>query len=648
MPSVKLHQISKTAASLIFGIMLVAVFGLFLSQASAQVSLGIEYGSNLNLGTRDIRETAMSIINVFLGFLGVIAVALLIYGGYLYMTSQGQADKIEKAKKILLNTVIGLVVILLSYAIAVFLVNQLAKIITSGGPVGPGGGGYFPGGALGGSVYKEVYPEPGAVNVPRNTLIMAMFNEEINVGTVINLSSAPSQCPPGTAGSTCGFLAGDADDPNVKIKRVDEVNPLPSDQVIAMTDPTHKNFVFDPLESLGSPIEVTNYQTTLSENIERANGIGTPGFTWSFQVSNVFDTAPPHIVSVIPQYDQTVNMNAVIQINFNEPVNIVGATLPGNIELTNDTNVVLGQGPEITNNLIISNLFKTVEVISTVPCPMPSGQPTNSCGVVPYCLPANANLTALVKAALVNPTTHETIDPLSGITDAAGNSLDSGIGNLNVSQCQAENCSLNGQADGRPINDPDQFATTVVNDNYWWTFFTNNLLDLDEPQIIEVILPPENQESLDPDDEVMFVPKNQYIKAIFSEYMMSSTLNTENFKVFNEVLCLANYGADCNQMSDNTDWPLEVCDYITAGEGECLYPRGGLAIMKDNYPVLQTTSGELHNVTKVYLKTYPPYLDGLNWYNPRLTSEMKDLYQNCFYNPQTGEPEGPASNPPNH
>lgn len=670
MPLFKKHTLSKIATVVVFLATLIAVFCLSNFALAQDISLGLEYGSPLQLGTRDVRDIVMAIVNVLLGFLGVVAVLIILYGGYLYMTSQGETDKIDKAKKILINGAIGLVIILLAYAIVIFIIGQLGEV-TVGPQAGPPGGGYtVGGGALGGGVLEAVYPEPGAANIPRNTMIMVMFNEEMDINTIIEPGSSPPQCV-GIA-VPCGYIAyiSDPEDPNIKIVNQTEASdPLRYDQVVVTASDDHKNFVFDPIEYLGNANSYTNYSVNLSDAIMRANGLNAfmvGGYTWSFQVSNILDLTPPHVTEVIPVTEpgQTVFKNTIVQINFNEAINVVAATMPENIALTDDTGVSLGAGPVISGTLTVSNLFKTVEFISDEQCLDEFGNPViNSCGVTPYCLPGDALITALIKAALVN-TSHEVTNPLSGVNDAAANSLDGGVGNANNAQhsfCEVNlelTCNLNGQADGRPADGENQFAQDTANDSFWWQFNTNNEMDLDPPEIITVWIEQgaiEVQESLSPDDEVVLVPRNKTIKAIFDEYIMSSTLNTTNFKIFNEALCFANYGtspqSECVEMLDSEDWPPELLGCIYEDpQTECLYPRGGFTISKSNYSTLQTVNPvrTLNNITKAKLNTYSPYLDGLEWYNPRITSDVKDMYQNCFFDVNLQRPVGPPPNPPIH
>lgn len=81
------------------------------------------------------------IINVVLGLLGILFVGLIVYGGYTYMISQGSQDQIKKAKGILTTAVIGLIIVLISYAIADFVISRLAAVFGQGGLGTPGGGG---------------------------------------------------------------------------------------------------------------------------------------------------------------------------------------------------------------------------------------------------------------------------------------------------------------------------------------------------------------------------------------------------------------------------------------------------------------------------------------------------------------------------
>ena len=81
-------------------------------------------------GQGSIRQLALQIVNFFLGFLGIVAVMMIIYGGFLYVTAAGNDEKVGQAKKIIMYAVIGIIIILVSFAI-VNTVLQAGQGITS-------------------------------------------------------------------------------------------------------------------------------------------------------------------------------------------------------------------------------------------------------------------------------------------------------------------------------------------------------------------------------------------------------------------------------------------------------------------------------------------------------------------------------------
>lgn len=82
-------------------------------------------------GQGSARELILTFLNFFLGFLGLIAVIMIIYGGVLYVTAAGNQENIDKGKKIIMYAVVGIVIILLAFA----LVNTLLGGLGAGGDV---------------------------------------------------------------------------------------------------------------------------------------------------------------------------------------------------------------------------------------------------------------------------------------------------------------------------------------------------------------------------------------------------------------------------------------------------------------------------------------------------------------------------------
>lgn len=83
------------------------------------------FQDNVGLGSADPRDIVAKVIQVILGFLGIIAVIIILLGGFKWMTAGGNEDKVGEAKKLITAGIIGLVIILAAYAIANFVLTQL-------------------------------------------------------------------------------------------------------------------------------------------------------------------------------------------------------------------------------------------------------------------------------------------------------------------------------------------------------------------------------------------------------------------------------------------------------------------------------------------------------------------------------------------
>jgi TRAP-type C4-dicarboxylate transport system permease small subunit len=95
-----------------------------------QINANLAYGTTTGLGTRDIREVIMLIINVILGFLSIVAIVIILWGGFKWMTAGGNEDQVGEAKKLIIAGVVGMAVIFTSYAVALFVVRSLVNVST--------------------------------------------------------------------------------------------------------------------------------------------------------------------------------------------------------------------------------------------------------------------------------------------------------------------------------------------------------------------------------------------------------------------------------------------------------------------------------------------------------------------------------------
>lgn len=75
----------------------------------------------------DLRQTIANIINVALGFLGIIAVIIVLVGGFKYMVAGGDEQKTKDARGWIISGIIGLAIILSGWAITSFVIGQLIE-----------------------------------------------------------------------------------------------------------------------------------------------------------------------------------------------------------------------------------------------------------------------------------------------------------------------------------------------------------------------------------------------------------------------------------------------------------------------------------------------------------------------------------------
>ena len=73
------------------------------------------------LQANSIPELSGDVIRGLLGITGAISLFMMVWGGLVWMTSQGNAEKLKKGKDTVLWTILGLIIIFLSYVILNFI-----------------------------------------------------------------------------------------------------------------------------------------------------------------------------------------------------------------------------------------------------------------------------------------------------------------------------------------------------------------------------------------------------------------------------------------------------------------------------------------------------------------------------------------------
>lgn len=73
-------------------------------------------------------ETVGTIVYMLLSFTGVIFLVLMVYAGWLWMTARGEEAEVEKAQKIIISSVIGLIILVGAYSITTFVVPRMTDV----------------------------------------------------------------------------------------------------------------------------------------------------------------------------------------------------------------------------------------------------------------------------------------------------------------------------------------------------------------------------------------------------------------------------------------------------------------------------------------------------------------------------------------
>lgn len=103
----------------------------FAPGGAAQTNVG-KVGTSAGISSAtDLPTIIGNIINVVLGFMGIVLLFYLLYGGFKWMTAGGDSKGVDEAKTMIRNAIIGLVIIVSSYAISNFVLSQL--LVVTGG-----------------------------------------------------------------------------------------------------------------------------------------------------------------------------------------------------------------------------------------------------------------------------------------------------------------------------------------------------------------------------------------------------------------------------------------------------------------------------------------------------------------------------------
>lgn len=128
-------------------ITMVVTIGLMVPQKSQAVNVwgdwfdrtvGQKGFNDVGFGRKDPRTIVANLVNILLGLLGVIAIVLIMYAGFTWMMAGGDPEKVVLAKKILISASIGLLIVLSSWALAIYILSRLWLATGAQGGAGEG------------------------------------------------------------------------------------------------------------------------------------------------------------------------------------------------------------------------------------------------------------------------------------------------------------------------------------------------------------------------------------------------------------------------------------------------------------------------------------------------------------------------------
>lgn len=630
-------------------IALVVVVGVWVAIAPVHaVETGLDaFGQETVLGGEDIRIIVARIIRGFIGLLGIVAVGTILFGGFMWMTSQGDETKITQAKRILINGAIGLVIILSAFAIAQFVLSRLVAAV---GDSGGGSGIVGPSpledvsltGALGSGPVADHYPSRDATGIPPNVRIFVTFRDTLEVTSFVAdtngngtfaadgdrsldlaLAEAITVTRVGTDTSTSVGVTI-TEDLRTFILTPVELNDNGTVRATASGNAVRQWLQGDARNPQAYIVRLTNAFRS-SDGKELFTGAFADGYSWSFTVSADADLTPPTITSVVPFPDSAqdgaqvtdrpdVARNVIVQVNFSEAMD--PTVTSGTYRQSETTQRFTHLGVEyvtvqnttvrLDGTFTIGNGYRTAEFTTFVSCGV------NSCGGTVYCLPASAALTAWAEAAVLENPDDPTAVPFSGVMDAAGNSL-SGDGD--------------GVAEGpgtpRFDRHPDATNTNAF-DSAQWTFFTNNAIDLTPPAIVSV-------EHTSRDDTALTYETNDTLADV-QNVSPTAPIAFQFSKLMRSNATTAFFLEEA----------LSGCDAEGSGDG-CFWQYGRLEHVPAGAPIQSRVT--IHHARLLEVPEVEPPLPQLPpaEYLVRVRSDAQDIYQNCFFNvgaPQKG-PQGP-------
>jgi cysteine-rich repeat protein len=296
-------------------------------------------GEQSGLGNEDIRLVIARFIRIGLSFLGVIAVCVVLYGGFVWMTAGGDPEKVDRAKRILINGGIGLVIILMSWSITTFIMTSILGAVNgtggSGGSGGSGGGGVGRGGSSSSFEVSGISPE-GTQSI-RNIQVQIGFTRAVDEESVEGAITVKND----TTGEEVGGTF------SVSGKRVTFVpsSPCPA--------PNEDRYCFE---------ENTPYTVTISEDIESTSGVSltcsSESCSGSFTSGTLVDTEEPTANMTAPDDNDAIAADSTERVEVQATDDAGVAVADFSVDGGESFESVIAAGEDLTE-VVLEALWET-------------------------------------------------------------------------------------------------------------------------------------------------------------------------------------------------------------------------------------------------------------------------------------------------
>ncbi len=289
-----------------FVVSLALIAGVWLSLPApvhAQITDGLTaVGGVTGLSSADPRVIAARIINVALGLLALIFLVLVIYAGFLWMTSGGDSGNAEKARTLLKNAVIGLIIILCSWAITRYVISRLLAAVNSGtdsdSPTDGDDDNGFGGGPTSSFQIRSILPS-GSIAI-RNFHVTFLFTRDVDGALVpgsVHVYKAEGRTPVDGTFTVNGAM----------------VDFVPS----AICDTAPSERCFDRDTDYIAVVDTSFRSLATAGQVSQriiCGGLSLPCQV-AFRSGNLIDLTPPTALLQIPYDGQSVPLNNLITIS---------------------------------------------------------------------------------------------------------------------------------------------------------------------------------------------------------------------------------------------------------------------------------------------------------------------------------------------